>query len=445
MGAMQSVQDNLAEMATRKSKRPQPRRRPIRALKSKPNSESESSPKSEPKSQFPAPPTVLPTTGKSLLHLPVELLQLICESLVSPAETETTSGASSAREKELRVNRSQLLNFGLTCKATHGVSHAILYGHLTGYHYTSTWKTFQILIRSLDSNPHLSRRIRSIDFRTHAFPNMESTLKALPEESLSIMKRLFRQHISSSWVSGDPLSHNNVHHIFKYRVQLALLLVNTPDLRRAKITICKQPNSSDTLNQVTLKSKLSLPRLTELELCSQWDDPAYPFKFSHSLTLLEAAPNLTTLVINNCQPVSISLPINLPNLQTLIITGGDMVLSPDSIRGIMQASPQLRHFQIDFFDHKRDFNIGSKYIDDPWHRYFTKARVDGRLEYNPPQQKRAAADLYFSCATATHLVSALGPAASALESICIGLVSDRLEGRSNWPAIPLGSLSLSPC
>lgn len=174
-------------------------RKPKRQLKRRPNQKPKSEPKSE-RSESPASHKILPSAGKGLLHLPTELLQLICESLVSTTRTKTesksTSSVSSDLQKELRVNRSQLLNFSLTCKAIHVISEGILYGHLIGYHFTSTWETFHLIIRSLDSNPRLRTRIRSIDFRAHPFPNMEQTLTTLPEERVSLTKRLFRTSAS---------------------------------------------------------------------------------------------------------------------------------------------------------------------------------------------------------------------------------------------------------
>lgn len=430
-GNKPSASENFPRMANQKPVRKRVRK-PVRKSRRQANQEPESQAKPPCTALSPDPQKALLGNRNPLLHLPIELLQLICESLLSPAETMPAGSRDyipGDPQKELRVNRSALLKFGLTCKAIHGISQGILYGNLTGYHFTSTWQTFRLLIQSLDSNPHLRGRIRSLDFRTHAFDDMEQTLRALPEESVSVMKRIFSRYIRTSWVSGDPLSATNVYHILKYRVQLALLLVHTPDLRRAKVTISIGPNGPKTLNRVTLKSKLSLPRLTELELCPQWDHPGYPFYFSDSLAFLEAATNLGTLILNHCRTFSDQPPLNLSRLQTLIIAGGDMFFSPHSIRYLVQSAPQLKHFQIDFFDHRRDFNVRSKHADGPWHHYFTKVRADGRYKYKAPHQasKRTAAELNFSNAAATQLVEALGPAASTLESIYIGSVSGHLD------------------
>ncbi|KAK4208046.1 hypothetical protein QBC37DRAFT_405657 [Rhypophila decipiens] len=388
----------------------------------------------------------------TILKLPRELIHAICEILLElPWGDEAHEPAHALHAgSALHKGRTHLRNFALISRVIHPVVQRLLYRDITFFNHKRS--AHLRLLRTVDSSPTLVSFINSVDFAwfpsiahksqwSHQIQLPPKPKQTKPNKDPTHLQTWFYKNLSQSIFcdrdKSDSSSSDTRCSIYEDHGLCMMLLTQLPNLRSARIRL---PNLAYSWRKSFQNRNLRWPpqnprltNLTELQLVPQ---SAYSFPLYTSIGVLNGTRNLTTLVLIDARdPIVSPSALKLPHLLVLVIKDGGLFLKPHLIKHLTKSFTKLSHFQIDFFDHLRNFNLGTNYVDEIWTpgRYFTEFEInwdDTSLPTNPnlsSSSRITVPSLNRYCNVATNLLHSLELVSGTLESLYIGQLSIHLR------------------
>ncbi|KAM7193049.1 hypothetical protein V8F20_008565 [Naviculisporaceae sp. PSN 640] len=393
-------------------------------------------------------------------RLPHELLNMICHFLTERTDNEQLLPTySKAVRTALEINRSSLMRFGATCRLVHATVQTLVFKDIIFFNPRRL--AYLRLLRTLEARPQWKSVVSSVECAW--FPSLTpNIIRAGPRllaesaddkmtEAQALKVKLgpwFHKRLSESffcdsskpqWSRDRDALTTRVPEVYQDNALCMMLLSQLPNLRRARVSLpmLDGPNWRRHFDSRNLKWPAHNPRLTslkELQLCP--DGHGTNFSIFSATSILHGAPNLETLVlVKGVEPIVSVGGLKLHKLRSLIIKACGLYHKHHLLNLLVRPCPQLRHFQIDFFDHKQTFNFGTNYTHDIWERCFTPFEVDwddtpAAASYPPrPSQITSTQQVTLRryCTTAANLLDALSPVSSSLETLYLGQLSKTLD------------------